>query len=407
MTKVLVIGDIIVDQYITALDKTNKTEAGGSVYDGISDLRCGGAALAAEWSQFADTSLVGIVGDDIYGKYIEERMRIANVDTSGMMSTCSVDTLLKIRAEDPDSRSGFRVDTGGSVKMPQHIKARLRTAVASTPADAVLISDYEYGVWDALKGHVKFKCSVVVDPGRTRDWSEYPKNTTVITPNEAEYENHNVKHSYAVATTMGKGGVYIRTSGGGFGIPGWHIEPTNKGIGGGDVFSVALATYLGQGMSVRQAAARANLTAAKFVGNCDILDGENEKIVFTNGCFDMLHEGHVSLLKRAKEYGDRLVVGLNDDTSVARLKGGNRPIVGVDERRAMLEALECVDDVIVFSEDTPLRLLAQLAPDVLVKGGKTRPIGADTVESYGGKVVTLQMLSAVSTTSRIESLQCQ
>ena len=112
--------------------------------------------------------------------------------------------------------------------------------------------------------------------------------------------------------------------------------------------------------------------------------------VFTNGCFDLLHVGHLRLLWIARSQGDRLVVGLNSDESVRRLKGPMRPIVPVDERREMLLALEPVDQVIIFYEDTPLNLIEALRPDVLVKGpdyAKRECCGAILVESYGGRVV--------------------
>lgn len=131
-------------------------------------------------------------------------------------------------------------------------------------------------------------------------------------------------------------------------------------------------------------------------------------LVFTNGCFDLLHPGHVDMLKRARALGDRLVVGLNSDESVRMLKGHDKPYFKQRDRYAMLRALRCVDEVIVFDELTPSRLIAELKPDVLVKGGDwplDRIIGADTVLAAGGKVFSLPLLPGYSTSSLVEHIQ--
>ena len=126
-------------------------------------------------------------------------------------------------------------------------------------------------------------------------------------------------------------------------------------------------------------------------------------VVFTNGCFDVLHRGHVDLLAAARAKGDLLVVGLNDDASVRRLKGSDRPVNGWEDRAAILAALESVDVVVGFSEDTPLRLVEDLLPDILVKGADYRPeevVGGDVVLAHGGKV-ELVPLTPGRSTSRI------
>ncbi len=131
---------------------------------------------------------------------------------------------------------------------------------------------------------------------------------------------------------------------------------------------------------------------------------EGKRVVFTNGCFDILHRGHVELLKAAKALGDVLIVGLNDDDSVKRLKGPNRPFYPLEDRAAMLAALEAVDYVCPFSEDTPLEMISRLLPDVLVKGGDYRPdevVGKDVVERAGGKVVIVPLWKGRSTSGII------
>lgn len=132
---------------------------------------------------------------------------------------------------------------------------------------------------------------------------------------------------------------------------------------------------------------------------------QKERVVFTNGCFDLLHIGHVRYLTRARELGDLLVVGLNSDASVRRLKGPTRPVVSEQDRAEVLRGLRAVDYVIIFEEDTPLELIRQIKPDFLVKGGDwtvDKIVGSDFVMSYGGQVLSLPFEEGHSTTSLIE-----
>ncbi len=144
---------------------------------------------------------------------------------------------------------------------------------------------------------------------------------------------------------------------------------------------------------------RSIATKAKF---------KNQKIVFTNGCFDLLHLGHVHLLREAKKLGDLLIVALNSDSSVKKIKGPNRPILPETERAELIASLEMVDYVTVFFQADPAELIGALQPNVLVKGGdwtQDHIIGKDTVEGHGGKVVALPFLSGHSTTNIIERIR--
>jgi len=140
-------------------------------------------------------------------------------------------------------------------------------------------------------------------------------------------------------------------------------------------------------------AIRATVAEWKFAG---------EKVVFTNGCFDLLHFGHIHYLAEARALGERLIVGLNSAESVKRLKGAHRPINDEATRQHLLAALECVDAVVVFEEDTPLELIKIILPDVLVKGGDWQPeqiVGSDVVLKNGGEVKSLKFIDGYSTTS--------
>ena len=133
-----------------------------------------------------------------------------------------------------------------------------------------------------------------------------------------------------------------------------------------------------------------------------------EKIVFTNGCFDIIHAGHVGYLTEAKKLGNRLIVAINNDASVRRIKGSGRPINPVERRMAVLGGLEAVDWVVNFSEDTPENLLKQIKPDVLVKGGDYEVdgvVGGDYVSSYGGEVRALEFLDNCSTSAIVEKMK--
>jgi rfaE bifunctional protein nucleotidyltransferase chain/domain len=138
------------------------------------------------------------------------------------------------------------------------------------------------------------------------------------------------------------------------------------------------------------------------------LKKEGKKIVFTNGCFDIIHAGHVDYLEKAKSLGNFLIVGLNSDESVRRLKGKDRPINPQDQRKKVLSALKPVDLVIIFEEDTPERLIKEIKPDVLVKGGDWKIeniVGADFVKSYGGQVFTIDFVYDTSTSKIISKIR--
>ncbi len=140
----------------------------------------------------------------------------------------------------------------------------------------------------------------------------------------------------------------------------------------------------------------------------DGLKGQGKKIVFTNGCFDLIHAGHVRYLKDARGLGDCLVVGLNSDSSVRKIKGQKRPLIPEGERAYVLAAFGCVDFVTIFSEETPLELIRFLKPQVLVKGGDWFPdqvVGREEVESWGGRVVIVPYVAGLSTTNIIERIK--
>lgn len=149
------------------------------------------------------------------------------------------------------------------------------------------------------------------------------------------------------------------------------------------------------------------ISLSSLVRKVKALKQKGKRIVFTNGCFDILHFGHIKYLQDAKLKGDYLVVAVNSDSSVKKIKGKSRPVIGQSDRLKTIAALACVDFVVLFNEDNPLKLIKALSPDFLIKGAdwsKGKIIGADFVESYGGKVTTVNLVNGRSTSKLIEKI---
>ena len=341
-----------------------------------------------------------------------------------------------------------------------------RLLAALDTFDVVLISDYDKGVCsprllrtviDAAREAGK---PVVVDPIRGRDYSRY-RGATTMTPNRLEASLasgieietaddarraawklcRELKLDFGIVTLDRDGMALVDPEGRG------EVHPTRARAvyditGAGDMVMAMIGLCLGAGIAPECAVRLANvagglevekvgctpisraeilerLLAERAAGVGKVVDaGQLEsfvaahrsagrKIVFTNGCFDLLHVGHVTYLQEAARLGDVLVVAVNGDASVRKLKGPTRPVIGQTDRAAMLAALGCVDHVVVFDDDTPCELLRRLRPDVLVKGGTYRAeevVGREIVESYGGRVALAGVVDGISTTTIVESL---
>lgn len=307
---------------------------------------------------------------------------------------------------------------------------------------------------------------VLVDP-KGGEWRRY-HNATCITPNTAELEaaagmtlggdedkltaqarriRRQCGLQWLLVTRGARGMVLVGPEDDITSIPAQALEVYDVS-GAGDTVIAALAAALAAGATFVEAAHMANTAAGIVVGKLGtqpILQSElaaawpcgdrqrhypfsaakttardaakekvvqwrraGEKVVFTNGCFDLLHPGHISLLYQARSLGDRLVVGLNTDASVRRLKGAQRPILSEQDRAALLSALACVDLVVFFDEDTPIDLLKLLEPDILVKGSDYRleeVVGKEVVESYGGSVQLVEVVQGYSTTRITRKVQ--
>lgn len=288
-----------------------------------------------------------------------------------------------------------------------------------TGVEYCILSDYNKGylhythrIIDRCKS---FGCKVIVDPKKRL---ENYIGADIVKLNKKELVDYtdgespvDLLYKYklgAIVVTRGKDGVSVYTKNG----LTTHIKGDEHSVsdvtGAGDVFIASMTYYLSLGDDLVTACRKANklagLSVTKF--GTYVLTSDNirqVKTVFTNGCFDILHRGHIELLRESKKLGGRLVVGLNSDESVRRLKGNDRPVNNQEERKALLESLEWVDEVVIFDEDTPRRVIENLRPDIITKGGDYTTktvVGNDLAE-----VVIIPLVGNLSTTSIIEKLR--
>lgn len=285
----------------------------------------------------------------------------------------------------------------------------------------VILSDYNKGalrqsqqIIHNLKNQGK---TVVVDPKKSL---VYYEGADVIKLNEEEYNKfamvgdnyQDTRKFYNVGTlviTRGNKGPIIVEEGKITKLPGIDKDVSDV-TGAGDVFIAVMTYYLSKGNSIYDACNKANKLASLSVGHFgtytlteeDIKTVE-KKVVFTNGCFDILHKGHIEYLQKSKELGDYLIVGLNSDESVKKLKGDSRPINKQQDRKAVLESLKCVDEVIIFEEETPYELIKNIKPDLITKGGdyksKELVVGNDLAD-----VMILPYVEGYSTTNILEKI---
>lgn len=366
----------------------------------------------------------------------------------------------------------FRVDFESSDPLPEAaVRALLEAFAAALPtADVVCLEDYNKGVCtpEVCQAVIRLcrerGVPVLVDPARIDDYAKY-RGATAITPNRTEAElatgmatdgqadpGHNGRLAEslmaaldleAVVLTLDKHGSLLLERGASpVAVPTFAREVYDV-TGAGDMMLAALAAARANGIAwpdaVRFANAAAGLEVEVFgvvpmplekihhevLLRAGLLDGKRrtaeqirlevearrragQRIVFTNGCFDIIHSGHVALLEKAAKLGDFLVVGLNTDESVRRLKGEGRPVNNEDDRATVLGSLGCVGAVVLFADDTPMKLIEAIRPDVLVKGAdytKDRVVGGEFVESYGGRVALIDLVEGRSTTGTIAKLR--
>jgi len=467
--RVVVVGDAILDRWLHGRSTRLSREAPVPVVDLDERLDVpGGAAntainLAALGAQ---VRLLAVLGDDPEGATLRDATAAAGVDTAGVVLHPSRRTLAKHRLT-AAGQLLLRFDQGTTDPLAGEAEAALAAAVraALADADALVVSDYEGGVRApaVLRALARWRhCGArvcTVDARSPAAWRTL--RPTAVKPNYAEAARllglpaedagdraaAVVEHggrlldrtnAAIAAVTLDTDGAVVLERG----APAYrtYAVPVDKPMatGCGDTYVAALTLALAAGAgtvhSAELASAAAGVVvhkpgtatctaaelceddpgAVKRVADAAALTGlarthrlAGRRIVFTNGCFDILHRGHVTYLSRAKALGDVLVVAVNSDASVARLKGPTRPINPLEDRLEVLAALSCVDHVVAFDDDSPVALLRAARPDVYVKGGdytrETLP-EAPLVESLGGTVTILEYLEERSTTGIIERI---
>lgn len=464
---VVVIGDPILDRWTIGEAERVSREAPAPVVRVTETIAVpGGAANTAVNARAlgARVVLVGIIGDDEAGSVLRARLDIAGVDTTHLLSVPGVTTTTKTRIVGGD-RVVVRVDELAGAPTTAH-REQLAAAIerALDGADAAIVCDYGLGVSPETVLPVLDRdrpAVVVVDAHDLRGWHDL--HPDLVTPNAAETaallgsdlgqgadragsvtaaraDVLRVTGARAAAVTLDRDGSVLLVAGDATGHR-TRATPASEqqASGAGDTFCAAASVALAAGCDARAAVAFAQAAADVVVreagtSTCDtaalltsveapaetvvdhdelaaavgLAHEQGKRVVFTNGCFDVVHRGHTTYLRQAKELGDLLVVALNDDDSVRRLKGPERPINTAEDRAGVLAALACVDLVTVFATDTPIPLLERVRPDVYVKGGDYSPEmlrETEVVRSYGGEVVMVDYVPEHSTSAVVRRIR--
>jgi len=463
-----VVGDLMVDEYLSgSVDRISPEAPVPVVRVRNAEQRLGGAANVARQCAAlgAKTVLAGTVGSDPAGAALLAQCAQAAIDTRAVVEQADRHTTRKLRVLGP-AQQLIRVDWEDTTPCSgATTDAMLKALLAGPPPDVIILSDYAKGsltarAIDSLIAYGReHGCPVLVDP-KDRDFRRY-RGASVVTPNLRELEQAagrtfdaaDVEALAAAARQLidsaGLGALLVtRGEHGMLAVPGGgeiRVIPAVKRAvfdvtGAGDTGIAVLALAVGAGADLASAACIANAAAGLAVGEIGtvaidatrlraalaanppskILSREDlaaraeswhvagKRIVFTNGCFDLLHAGHLALLHEAAALGDVLVLAINSDESVRRLKGPSRPLVPEADRAALLAALGCVDAVTIYPEDTPLETLARVRPHVLVKGQdytREQVVGRELVEAAGGRVALVPLLPQKSTTALVERIR--
>ena len=465
--RITVVGDLILDSYIMGETNRISPEAPIQVLEvGGESHNLGGAANVAVNLKTlgVDVECCGVVGADREGEKLVAILDEQGIGTTAVIHDENRPTVCKTRVVSHNQQL-LRIDREKTHALDDRAARKLFDAVKQLlPAsDAVIASDYAKGTLTPLllAGIMKSAggFGVLVDP-KGKDFRKY-RGARLITPNKKEAEDFSgqtiVGRDGLIAAssvlrkevgvretviTLGPEGIYFSDR------PDRHdvIPAQTRSVydvtGAGDTVISILALFLAAGESLEDAVRIANAGAGVVVGRlgvsaptrCELVRAfsqssgrpaekmltadaasdvaraireRGEKLVFTNGCFDLIHGGHLEFLRTARSYGDFLMVAVNDDESVRRLKGPSRPVLELDERREILASLHFVDYVVAFTEDTPDRIVKQVTPDILVKGKDWEDkgvVGREWVEKQGGEVKLIELRPGRSTTDIIRRI---
>jgi D-beta-D-heptose 7-phosphate kinase/D-beta-D-heptose 1-phosphate adenosyltransferase len=469
--RVLVIGDAMLDTWLEGEAIRLCKEAPVPVVREASTTHCAGGAAntAANLAALgAEVSFVSLIGQDSAGDHLRQALRTAGIDDAGLVEDSAVSSLHKLRVI-ANGQYVVRFDEGNTEQVSERSRALLLQRIADiyTRSDAVVVSDYCHGtVCDEVIGRLirlreRGPKVIVVDSKEIARFADL--QATMVTPNLSEAHRaadprgssdprlgltgasevgtrlRSLLNADHIAVTMANEGVLlIGPSGEQTHLPCHPVERAGD-VGAGDTFTAAASLALTTGATAAQAVrvgidsasiavTRSRTSVVSFQDllrrvslddNAETLslkdvvarlEGERflgKRIVFTNGVFDILHAGHVQLLRRARALGDVLVVGLNSDASTRRLKGPTRPVNRESDRIALVSALDVVDYAVLFDEDTPEELIRAIRPHVHVKGGDYQAeslpeIGA--VHEVGAEVEILSLVAGRSTTALIDRI---
>lgn len=468
--RVLVLGDVMLDRFVYGSVERTSPEAPVPVMalERTSNIPGGAANVARNVAALgSQVVLIGVVGEDEPALELRRQLHAVAALRMHLLTDSSRPTTIKTRYV-ADRQQVLRADVELAAPLgePTATAVLAEFGAALAEADIVILSDYGKGVLSdsitarAIAAATAAGKPVLVDP-KSRSFLKY-RGATVLTPNKLELQTacgHDCSSDEqvvaaarqilaqgicrTVVATRGKEGMSIIQASG----SALHIRTVATEVydvtGAGDTAVAAMAAGLASGADISSVARLANVAAGIVVGKYGTATATPDEILarlssvqdsdvahsnftleraqllvtrwrtlglrvaFTNGCFDVLHPGHVALLNQAKRSADRLIVGLNSDKSVRRLKGPTRPVQDAGARAMVLNSLKAVDAVVIFEEDTPLGLITALEPDVLVKGADytlATVVGAEVVLKRGGQVVLADLVPSYSTTETIRRI---
>ena len=469
--KILVIGDIMLDKYFFGESKRLSPEAPVPVLHKTREtIVLGGASNVARnlVRAMQDVSIMSVIGNDEEGKTLKKILENNKIHTDLLILDKVRTTTVKTRMIGPNNAQMLRLDVEDTTSISNEISDKMIKLYEANieKFDIIIISDYKKGVLNVkntaelIKIANKHNKRTLIDT-KEPSYAKY-KDAYLIKPNLDELRNltkMSVNNDEEVVKAANElrlqtGAEYVLATRGKDGmtlVDGksfQHIRGVSKEVydvsGAGDTVISYLAVGLANDFEIGDTARLANIASSIEVSKmgtyavsideikehinkendvsydnklpsvdelAKILQAEKEKgkkIVFTNGCFDIFHVGHSRYLRQASTYGDILVVGVNSDASVKRLKGPERPIISEEERMELLADLQCVSYVVKFEEDTPYELIKKLQPDIITKGGDYKPeevVGKDIVEARGGKVVICKLVEGKSTTNIITKIK--
>lgn len=467
--KILVAGDLMLDEYIWGNVNRISPEAPVQVVEARSEnLALGGAANVANnlVALGCDVYLAGIIGNDYKGKKFTQLLQKINIKCDGVKKFENRPTTNKIRVI-AHSQQILRIDRENKKPVDDEEEKEIIDYLISTIPlmDGIICSDYLKGFLTSnilrviITNSKKNNKLIFVDP-KGRDYSKY-RGASILTPNEHEIElasaergkdNYNMGNAAknlmnhvqldSLLVTRGKDGMCLFESG----KEPLYIPTEAREVfdvtGAGDTVIAVFAMSVLSGLNFHDAAIVANKAAGVVVGKVGtaIIQKDNLKsileedilrpaqnilhltelkqivsqaktygktVVFTNGCFDIIHGGHIEYLQKAGNLGDLLIVGLNSDSSVKKLKGEGRPLKTEQERANILAALKYIDYIIIFSDKTPENMIRELKPDIIVKGSDytvDQVVGKEIVEEYGGRVELVPIVQGLSTSALVDDI---